>query len=137
MTNGEMFQTEIMGVLFATGKHPALIGEEIVECHRDCRLCNFNHTKHSCDEAFMNWAEKPCEMERIDWEKVPVDTKIAVKDSDTDTWRKYHFCRYDTKESCVYAFEFSGTSWTRTSAAPWKYANIPDPEERKKYLKNE
>ena len=45
MTNREKYSEEIMEILFNTGIHPALINEQIAECHKECRHCKFAHTK--------------------------------------------------------------------------------------------
>lgn len=66
MTNREKYSEEIMEILFKTGMHPALINEQIAECHKECRHCKFAYTKYSCDEAFIHWAESPCEPGKID-----------------------------------------------------------------------
>lgn len=79
MTNREKYSEEIMEILFKTGIHPALINEQIAECHKECRHCKFAHTKYSCDEAFIHWVESPCEPGKIDWNKVPVDTKFSKR----------------------------------------------------------
>jgi hypothetical protein len=50
----------------------------------------------------------------IDWDKVPVDTPILVKQSDGDDWEKRHFAFY--KNGRVYAWLSGTTSWTNNNA---------------------
>lgn len=136
MTNEEKFKDEIVAILFKTGKHPALINERLTECHIDCRSCKFYQTKWSCDEAFVHWCAK--EVPDIDWSRVPVDTKILVRDSKNDPWRKAHFAKVHGR--LIVAFSLGKSSWTvleDNTFSVYLYADIPDPEERKKYLKNE
>lgn len=138
MTNKEKYSEEIMETLFKTGIHPALINEQIVECHRECNHCKFAHTKYSCDKAFTHWAENPCEPGKIDWNKVPVDTKILVRDSTDERWIEAHFAA--AQGNLVTVFSLGRSSWTAMDTntfSTYRFADIPDLEERRKYLKDE
>ena len=50
----------------------------------------------------------------IDWDKVPVDTPILVKQSGGDDWEKRHFAYF--KDGRVYAWLSGTTSWTNNNA---------------------
>lgn len=57
-----------------------------------------------------------------DWSKVPVDTKILVRNDTNDYWEKRYFARYDGET--VYAFDCGQTSWTSHHTSFWKYAKL-------------
>ena len=64
--------------------------------------------------------------EKVDWSKVPVDTKVLVSHYG-DEWCNRHFARYE--DGKIYCFNGGGTSWTRrgeriSSLTDWEYAKI-------------
>ena len=60
--------------------------------------------------------------EEIDWNKVPVDTKILVSDSNLRPWIKTHFAKYINDE--VRAWDKGATSFTTNMTSSWKYAKL-------------
>lgn len=64
----------------------------------------------------------------IDWSKVPVDTKIYVKDNIYATaWSKRYFAKYEKGE--IYAWDDGRTSWTTVHVIPWRYGKLAEDEE--------
>ena len=57
-----------------------------------------------------------------DWTKVPVDTKILVKDFEEDEWDKRHFAKYENGE--VYAYCDGNTSFTTDRMSAWDFAKL-------------
>lgn len=65
----------------------------------------------------------------IDWSKVPVDTKIYVRESIDDMWFKKYFAKYENGK--IYAWSSGSTSWSAESEddiISWKYAKLAKPE---------
>jgi hypothetical protein len=63
----------------------------------------------------------------IDWDKVPVDTPILVKQSGGDDWEKRHFAFY--KNGKVYSWLSGTTSWTTENndyVFSWRYAKLAE-----------
>ena len=61
----------------------------------------------------------------VDWSKVPVDTKILVKNEcGSGRWIKRHFAYY--RDGKVYAWKGGTTSYTSQQAPPsvWQYAKL-------------
>lgn len=58
---------------------------------------------------------------KVDWTKVPVDTKILVS-LDGKTWHKRYFCKF--KNGGVYAFDNGATSFTNNGSTKWEYAKL-------------
>ena len=61
--------------------------------------------------------------EVIDWSKVPVDTKILVKDTeDCCVYTRRYFAEY--KDGYIYAWTDGKTSFTTQSKTAWKYGKL-------------
>ena len=61
---------------------------------------------------------------KVDWSKVPVDTKIIVWDNDSKNYKvKRHFAKFENGE--VYAWDNGETSWTvkKDKYVPTKWDN--------------
>mgnify|MGYP007007463252 FL=1 len=66
--------------------------------------------------------------EEIDWTRIPVDTKILVRDSDNKEWNRRYFAKY--KNGKVYTFMNNGTSWNTTLMKMWEQAKLEEPSEK-------
>lgn len=142
MTNREKYEKEIIEVFWKDLMHPAVTKNGIESCDGvSCNDCLFSYRytgRYDCDPAFRKWLTQEYKEPEIDWTKVPVDTKILVKDKKEDLWINSHFAYY--KDGKPYAFFWGRSSWTvtpDTRVYPWEYTEIADPEEREKYLKYE
>lgn len=64
--------------------------------------------------------------EPVDWTKVPVDTKIFVRDDQEDEWQPRYFAKF--KHDHVYAWQGGNTSFTATKEeiSPWAYAKLAE-----------
>ena len=60
----------------------------------------------------------------IEWDKVPVDTKILVRNYDDDGWGKRYFAEY--KNGKVYAFDGGMTSWNCATTVGWMQAKLAE-----------
>lgn len=136
MTNKEKYEKEILDIFCETLMHPALVKGELVKCDAvECADCLFRAI--DCEYYFQQWLESEYREPEIDWTKVPVDTKILVKDLGDERWLKGYFCSYANGK--INAFKNGSTSWSTAfpeNYSAWDLADIADPEERKKYLKN-
>lgn len=67
----------------------------------------------------------------IDWSKVPVDTKICVKNQRNDPWKRRHFS-HCTPAGKVCAFRSGTTSFTNVDGTSgWVYAKLAEVEDDK------
>lgn len=69
------------------------------------------------------------ERKEIDWTKVPVDTKVLVRDSKDGEWYKRYFAEYE--DGRFYVFNNGGTSWSISGKTSWgecKLAEEPKEE---------
>lgn len=89
-------------------------------------------TCDTCNRLFSAWLlneYKEPEKPEVDWSKVPVDTKIYVKDNIHNNWIKRYFARYE--EGKIYAWDSGHTSWIASGenyATSWKYAKLAEDE---------
>ena len=129
MLNKEKFKDEIVEIA-CKGYNFALEDGKVVSClNADCRTCSFS-SHIDCVPCIINrknWANSEYE-EYVDWSKVPVDTKILVRDNENEHWTPRHFSCIE--HGCVYAFSCGRTSFTCNSKGhSWKYAKLYKEEE--------
>lgn len=88
----------------------------------DCAYCRMLMSVWLLDQY-----KEPKEPE-VDWSKVPVDTKIYVKDKIEGEWDKRYFAKYE--DGIIYAWEAGGTSWScdTTDVTRWRYVKLAEEE---------
>lgn len=125
MTNFEKYQKELAQIAVASAQFGLLKGVptrcKIIRCE------NCNWYENNCVYNIKKWVNQEYEEPKIQPEvkDLKVDDKVLVS-HDNYTWRKGYFCRYDSKENLVYAFDCGATSWTTNLTTGWKYAKLPD-----------
>ena len=60
--------------------------------------------------------------EEVDWNTVPVDTSVLVRDYEDEDWIPAHFAKYDY--GVVSVWEDGGTSFTKKQTEAWCYAKL-------------
>lgn len=60
--------------------------------------------------------------ETIDWDKVPVDTKVFVRDSENGEWYKRHFAKYE--DGKVYVWDDGKTSFSSKYNHSWNCVKL-------------
>ena len=129
MLNKEKFKDEIVEIA-CKGYDFALEDGKVVNCQNtDCWKCSFSSHINGvcCTVNRKNWANSEYE-EYVDWSKVPVDTKILVRDDKDVPWTPRHFARIE--HGCVYAFSYGRTSFTcNGKGRSWRYAKLYKEEE--------
>ena len=129
MLNKEKFKDEIVE-LACNGCALALKDGKVANCQiTDCMTCSFSSYNDGvcCSVKRKNWANSEYE-EYVDWSKVPVDTKILVRDNENLPWSPRHFSRIE--QGRVYTFSYGRTSFTsRGKECCWRYAKLYKEEE--------
>lgn len=107
MTNREKYAEQILDIA-VTGNSIAL--DKCGILHKcsvlKCGDCTFGDLGdcQSCYEKVKEWSEKEyVEPPVVDWSKVPVDTKILVRDSENETWKKRHFAKFENGKIFAWA----------------------------------
>lgn len=65
-----------------------------------------------------------CEVVEPDWNEVPVDTKILVRDKNIHPWEKRHFAKFEN--GTVYAWVDGKTSFTTGDTMCWRFAKLAE-----------
>ena len=60
--------------------------------------------------------------EFIDWSKVPVDTKILVKNFNCHLWHRRYFSKFENGK--IHAFDNGGDSWSNEGETTWDYVKL-------------
>ena len=83
--------------------------------------CDYYDTINSFNLHISELAEMNFE-EDIDWSKVPVDTKILVRNYKENKWKKRYFAKYEN--GTVYAWYNGGTSYSQSDTIDWDCAKL-------------
>lgn len=92
MKNKKKFKKELYNIL-VNGDGLALDQDgKPVTCYDiDCRQCKFFTSIGCCPKRRKEWLEAEYVEPEVDWTKVPIDTKVLVKDFDNDEWTPRYF----------------------------------------------
>ena len=128
MLNREKYAKEIAEIA-CNGKHIAIVaGKPMLYCEASCDTCDI---EYDCTRGLKEWANSEYVEPQVDWSRVPVDTPILVRDSESSEWKRRYFAKY--KNNMVYAWEAGATSWSAGSPAhmtDWKYAKLAESEDQ-------
>ena len=140
MKNREKFEKEIMDI--ACSGHSIAFDKEankLTGCNKincsECAFCSSSTT--NCLDKIKEWCESEYVEPEVDWNKVPVDTPILVKDDKYDKWINRYFAYY--RDGKVFAYDCGATSWSVdnsfTGTNIWEYAKLANEEDIIKYAK--
>lgn len=95
MTNREKYAEQIIdmaldSIEIAVDKEGKLCDCNVILCS-DCAWSG----KSRCRERFKEWAEQEYVEPPVDWSKVPVDTKVFVRDCDSAYWNHRYFAKFE------------------------------------------
>lgn len=129
MTNYEKYRDEIVKSNYTSDPDDTFcnkfIGPKVLKSMgRRCSDVKCDHCRMLMSIWLMDEYKEPEEPE-IDWSKVPVDTKIYVRESIYDRWYGRHFAKYENGK--IYAWCAGYTSWSadgEDNVMPWKYAKL-------------
>lgn len=122
MTNREKYLDEILAAM-SWGKFSG----EIDHCqNHKCDDCDFETGQRSCRKEIMDWLRAEVDKEpEVDWNKVPVDTPVWVRDRDGNTWRPRYFARYEN--GLIYTWANGATSWSSDGIGTyWNQAKLAE-----------
>lgn len=128
MLNKEKYAKEIIEIA-CSGKRLAV--HEGVPTYCDCPDCKHCMVQADCFEycgdEIKEWANAEYVEPPIDWSKVAVDTPILVRYSESDTWARRYFAKYE--DNTVYVWGNGTTSWSVPNSADacgWPYAKLAE-----------
>ena len=129
MTNGEKYRDEIKKQLLNT------TGDCFCKDFIRPKILNKKSCENlECERCFLLqalWLMEEYKEPGVDWSKVPVDTKIFVKDYESDHWLARCFAKY--ADGRVFAFTGGKTSFTsaENDISGWKFAKLAEVEDEK------
>ena len=127
MLNREKYAEEIAEIA-CNGKNIAIVaGKPMLCCEASCDTCDI---EYDCTRGLKEWANSEYVEPQVDWSKVPVDTPILVRHSESCGWDRRYFAKYNN--GLVYAWKQGTTSWSAEDPAyvcDWKYAKLAESEE--------
>ena len=130
MTNRERYAKEILNIA-CTGSRLALVNGKIHACDGlicgECDLYDRSAGAKDCSDRIEAWCNSEYIEPPVDWSKVPIDTPILVRDSESDRWYRRHFAKYENGK--VYAFRNGGTSWSGCGHVCWEQAKLATDDE--------
>ena len=108
--------------------------EECLESYND-ELLVLYASPHGADimEVYDTENNLVWERQEIDWTKIPVDTKVLVRNSHNHRWDKRYFAKYENGK--VFTFINGYSSWSVINTnyiTSWKYARLAETEEHRK-----
>lgn len=119
MTNAEFYRHEIRGeygIFCEEFIAPKVLKPAKIDC--DAIKCA------QCAMIQMAWLVEEHKEPSIDWENVPIDTPILVRDSDDGEWLKRHFAGVGTNSETITAWSNGNTSFTENTRNPWIHAKL-------------
>ena len=126
MTNREKYAEQIIDMAVNTISIAVDKKGKPCDCNAiRCSDCTFSGER--CRERLKEWAEQEYVEPSVDWSKVAVDTKILVRDSEDEKWRRRYFARYEN--NIVFAWTYGSTSYSSCGyddVTDWKYAKLAE-----------
>lgn len=141
MLNREKFAKEIMDLalehttlaITADGK---ICGCRDISCF-DCKF--YKPVNFNCRTAFKDWLDSEYKEPGIDWENVPVDTPVLVRNNGNENPKRRHFKRVNPNAKLFNyeTFPDGKTSWTNERHTPedWVCCELAREEDKRKYAK--
>lgn len=120
MQNKDLYKEEIFNIA-TTGNRVAVVNDKPVSCGAVyCDACDLSDGSHhtSCVDSCVKWMNR----ESMDWTKVPVDTKILVRDRNVEQWQPRYFARFE--DGKVYAWNNGATSFSEKRMTVWAQAKL-------------
>ena len=116
MTNREKYAEQILDIA-VTGNSIAVDKKgNFYKCiELECEDCIFSRVEQDdsyCGEKTKEWSEQEYVEPPVDWSKVPVDTKVYVRDSDSDPWKPRYFAKFEGGE--IFTWTNGATSFSRS-----------------------
>lgn len=127
---GVLFKKTIELSLKPSGSFNSHIKNEYYDDLRHKTDCNKNIMKVYDINGNQIWSRK-------DWSKVPINTRVLVRDSSNTKWIKRHYAGYDEEKNLFKTFDAGCTSWTTNSTTKWIQCKLEDEEDEKKLEQKE
>lgn len=131
MTNREKYAEQILDI--AVTGHSIAVDKKgnFYRCSElDCEDCIFSRVELDesyCGEKTKKWSEQEYVEPPVDWSKVPVDTKVYVRDFDDESWIPRYFARFE--DGKIFAWTAGTTSFSSDNfdnVTSWKQGKLAE-----------
>lgn len=131
MTNREKYAEQILDIAVTSSCIAVDKKGKLHKCNElDCIDCIFSRVERSepsCKEKTKDWSEQEYVEPPVDWSKVPVDTKVYVRDKENDKWLPRYFARL--KYGNVYVYRCGATSFSaadKNDVYCWNFVKLAE-----------
>lgn len=132
MKNREKYKNELMDVIKMDGRICGFVKKHEVfrmfgkDSKSYCKM-----TCVTCGMALQLWLDEEYEEPEVDWDNVPVDTLVKVRDHESKDWNLRYFKGIDNRNSYRFmAWSAGATSVTAEgSCMNWKYCELVEDED--------
>ena len=132
MNNREKYKNELIEVIKKDGKLC-----EFVKKHDVSRMFGMDSISYckmtcvTCGTALKLWLDEEYEEPKVDWNKVPVDTLVRVRDYEDQDWTLAYFVEMDSEHNFVTWADgrTSKTAIYDEYTYTWKYCELVEEEE--------
>lgn len=135
MKNREKYKNELINAINENGRLCDFVKNHDVfrvlgrvdEC--SCVYCS------SCTVLLQLWLDEECEEceePKVDWDNVPVDTLVRVRDSEDEEWRLRYFKRFINGSNTYQYVTWQNGATSKTAnknAEGWKYCELVEDED--------
>lgn len=128
ITNREKYKEILLDIIEKRDDIALKNGVPVPCFDTECSDCDLRDESCICNKSgyFQKWMQSEYKEPKIDWTNVPVDTKILVRNNNSDVWVKRHFAEY--KDGMVFAFLDGMTSFTseekECNLSFWEHAKL-------------
>lgn len=136
MKNREKYKNELIEVIKKDGKIC-----EFVKKHEVFRMFGKDLKSYckmtcvTCGTALQLWLDGEYEEPEVDWNNVPVDTLVRVRDFEIEEWTLRYFKGIDERAPGSRFMAWDGGSTSKTSNGEytyWKYCELVEDEDNDK-----
>lgn len=135
MKNREKFREEILSLVKNSDPYCEFAKKNILPSYTDCANGECAGTTCTwCQAVFAFWLDEEYEeppKPEVDWDNVPVDTLVRVRDNDNEEWVLQYFKGIDkNRENLKYmAWSYGATSTTaQGNSTHWQYCELVEEE---------
>lgn len=137
MKNREKYRDEILNSVFRGKKYCEFAKKNVLPNLTDCtnEECEELHSCGLCLCIFGFWLDEEYEEPEVDWDNVPVDTLVRVRDWEDQEWilRYFKGINEDSLRHRYEAWESGATSKTADGKyLCWNYCELVDDEDNGK-----
>ena len=131
MTNREKYAEQILdiavtGISIAVDKKGNFYKCSELECE-DCIFSRVEQDDSYCGEKTKKWSEQEYVEPPVDWSKVPVDTKVYVRNHESEVWRPRYFAKFE--DGKIFTWTSGATSFSSENSdfiTWWRKAKLAE-----------